>query len=379
LAGGATCTITFGATTSGGPGATAPAVLGPSTFAAQSKSIASGTLTNLASSPSVQVVVMPAVALDASAVSIAEGGVGATTSAGLHAVLSAPSPTDVTVHVSISGGSATPGTDTSTLDTNLTITAGLTSVVVPLNVLGDELVEGDETTVVTMSLVSGTATLGSPAAATVTITDDDVATVTINSPDVVNGQASITEGAGGGGATLRAQAANPISQITLTIDHPSAHDITINVKTVDGTATSPADYTPIDQGFTIPAGQLSVGIPLHAVADGIVEGDEGFTVHFVSAVGATLNAGDIAVTIIDGDQITVTTTPTTTAPGTGTTVPGGGTATTTPGGVTPGTITIPVTGLPATGSQPLAPLAAGGILLLFGGTLVAARRRPRRS
>ena len=287
------CTVTYGSKTSGGAGATAPAVAGVSSFAAQQKSTGGGTLTSLASSPQVTVVA-GSVMFDQAAVSVAEGANGASTSAGLHVVLAAVSAVDVTVHVAVTGGTATAGTDTSTLDQDITIPAGQTSAAVPFNVLGDDVVEGAETAQITLTAISG-ATAVAPFVATVTITNDDVATLTVTGADIVNNAASIVEGGG------------LVAPLTLTLDHVSATDITVTVATVDGSATAPGDYTPLNnQVFTIPAGQSSVTIPLHANADGIDEPSETFTVHFASASGAVLNAPDITITILDNDQPTVT-------------------------------------------------------------------------
>jgi hypothetical protein len=111
-------------------------------------------LAALATSPQVTVVA-GSVMLDHSAVTVAEGTNGATTSAGLHVVLGALSAVDVTVHVKVTGGSATAGTDTSTLDMDITIPAGQTSAAVPFNVLGDDVVEGDETAQITLTAISG--------------------------------------------------------------------------------------------------------------------------------------------------------------------------------------------------------------------------------
>src|SRR5207247_2289898 len=55
LAGGATTTITYGATSGGGPGATATTTAGSATWQAKEKSTSGGTLTNLGTSPSVNV------------------------------------------------------------------------------------------------------------------------------------------------------------------------------------------------------------------------------------------------------------------------------------------------------------------------------------
>ncbi len=55
LPAGQTVTITYGSKTGGGPGATAPATPSTQTWQAMQKSIATGTLTNLASSPQITI------------------------------------------------------------------------------------------------------------------------------------------------------------------------------------------------------------------------------------------------------------------------------------------------------------------------------------
>src|SRR5205807_8085216 len=55
LAGGSTFTITYGSTAGGGPGATATSTTGAQTWTTQEKSTANGSLTDIASSPSITV------------------------------------------------------------------------------------------------------------------------------------------------------------------------------------------------------------------------------------------------------------------------------------------------------------------------------------
>lgn len=362
LAGGGTCTITYGSMTSGGAGATAPPAAGTSTFNAQEKSTGGGTLTALAASPEVTVVA-PAVVLDTAAVSIAEGNTGASTSAGLDVELAAVSAVDTTVHVAITGGSASSGADVSALDMDLTIPAGDASVAVPLDVLGDETVEPDETVEITLTVVSG-ASLGAPSTSTVTITNDDTATLTV---PAANASVTVVEG-GVAGSVLLAVPQATQSQVVIELDNPSASDITVDVVTLDGTATAPDDYAAIGQTFTIPAGQTSLVVPLTVVADTVDESDETFTVRFTGATGAVLAASDVTVTIVDDDLPLVVTT--TTPPGGGTTPPGGGGTTTPITGAT-----VPAGGLPATGGSPTAVLVVGAILLVLGASLLVTRRR----
>ena len=368
LASGATCTITYGATTSGGSGAAAPSVPGPYPFAAQQKSTSGGLLTNLASSPAVTVA--PAnVSLSTAAVTVAEGNTGATTDAGIDVVIDSVQAADVVVHVKITGGSATAGADVSSLDADVTIPGGSSSADVPLSVLGDGVVEGDETAVVTLSIVTSTVALGTPAVATVTITDDEP-TETISVNNGIDSEVHIVEGGGAlpsGSFTL----GPPTNELNLTLSSPSATDITLQVNTVDGSATAPADYTAINQVFTIPAGATSLTIPLSAVHDFIDEPNETFVVRLSNATGAVLSATDITVTIVDSPLDVPGVTTTVVVDPTATTAPGTGSGTTT----TPGVVQMPPGGLPATGSSALEPLAVGTLVILIGGFLILTRRR----
>src|SRR5262249_26935421 len=64
LSGGSTVTITYGSAAGGGPGATAPSSTGAQTWQGPQKAKSSGTVTNLASSPSIHVLATPRVGKD---------------------------------------------------------------------------------------------------------------------------------------------------------------------------------------------------------------------------------------------------------------------------------------------------------------------------
>jgi hypothetical protein len=70
------------------------------------------------------------------------------------------------------GGTATGGTDYTSMGTTVAFLAGSGTATATVNVIDDSLVEGAETVVVTLAAGTGYS-VGSPAAATVTIQDDD--------------------------------------------------------------------------------------------------------------------------------------------------------------------------------------------------------------
>ncbi|MGQ9663239.1 MAG: Calx-beta domain-containing protein, partial [Kiritimatiellia bacterium] len=84
---------------------------------------------------------------------------------------SGPTGSGLTVNFTV-GGTATSGSDYSSLGSSVTFAAGSATVDKTVTVLDDTLVEGDETVVVTLQPGVGY-TVGSPSTATVTIKDDD--------------------------------------------------------------------------------------------------------------------------------------------------------------------------------------------------------------
>ena len=85
--------------------------------------------------------------------------------------------TATTVNVTLSG-TATNGTDYANIASSLVFPANQTTLTVQVMILMDDLVEGNETVILTLnnipSLTGGNYTVGTPSFATITITDDDM-------------------------------------------------------------------------------------------------------------------------------------------------------------------------------------------------------------
>jgi hypothetical protein len=79
------------------------------------------------------------------------------------------------VHFATANGTATAGSDYTTVNMTVTFAAGETSKTVSVPITDDSSVEVDETVQLSLSSPSSRATLGSPHAATLTITDNDTA------------------------------------------------------------------------------------------------------------------------------------------------------------------------------------------------------------
>lgn len=130
-----------------------------------------------------------------------------------------------------------------------------------VNAINDNLVEGDETVILTITSVSSSAFVpGTPSSDTVTIIDDDIYIATIT-------------------ATNAAAAENtpPTSTGLFTVDlgAPNISGIPIVVTyNVMGTASNGIDYTTIGASVSIPNGQQSRTVSIAPVDDQIQEGAE---------------------------------------------------------------------------------------------------------
>ncbi len=207
-------------------------------------------------------------------------------------------PTGITATENISvsytvGGTATAGTDYAALTGTATILAGQNGVIVPISVIDDQLIEQTET--VTLTLNSGNSTNFAFTAAgnvTVNIADDD----NIPANLVLN-------------VTKTADAAEPSTagnfNIALPVGITVPTDITVNY-TVTGTAVAGSDYTAFTGVATIPAGSNSVDLALNVIDDQEVEGTETVTLTVTSgtATGLVFTAGTSeTIDIADDDNI----------------------------------------------------------------------------
>jgi len=181
------------------------------------------------------------------------------------------------------GGSATSGTDYTSIGTSTTITSGNSYVDVTVASLADNLVEGNETATITITDGGSAYTaFGSGATASMTITDDPpivtVAFVNDAVEDGTNGRVRFTRSGGNTSSSL---------SVTYTISGSS-------------TATSTTDYTSLSGSATIPASSTTADLTIHALKDLLEESDETVIVVVSSTVSHTAGSPSSAtVTVID--------------------------------------------------------------------------------
>ena len=191
----------------------------------------------------------------------------------------------LTVFYSTSG-TATPGTDYTTLLGTVVIPAGSISTTVQFQPIDDKDVEPAETVIVSLTPNASYAINGSPALAT--IFDDDLLTVTIFPSD--NGA---SEPSGSGSFTIKREG-----------------DLSGNLLvfyTIAGTAVNGLDYEILTGSATIPAGAASVEVAIKARNDSLLEGDE--SVILALAANAAYNVGTPSTATLflrDDEKPTVT-------------------------------------------------------------------------
>jgi subtilisin family serine protease len=229
----------------------------------------------------------PQVSVVATDANAAETLLGTTPNPGQYTLTrTGPTTSSLTVNVALSG-TATNGTDYTTIPTTVTFAAGSSTAVVNLNVIDDTLVEGAETA--TLTVTSGTGyTVGTSASAIVNIADNDPPQVSVVATD-----ANAAE-------TLLGTTPNP-GQYTLTRTGPTTSSLTVNVA-LSGTATNGTDYTTIPTTVTFAAGSSTALVNLNVIDDTLVEGTETATLTVTSGTGYTVGTSASAiVNIADND------------------------------------------------------------------------------
>jgi Ca2+-binding RTX toxin-like protein len=168
--------------------------------------------------------VITVVATDASA---AETLAGATTNPGSYTLTRTGSTVSaLTVNVALSG-TATNGTDYTTIPTTVTFAAGSATAVVPLNVIDDTLFEGTETAILTIGTGTGY-TVGTTPSANVNIADNE--TSPTPSITLASNYSGISEDG------------KPDIIYTFTRTGSTTSSLTVNFG-IDGTATRGYDYS----------------------------------------------------------------------------------------------------------------------------------------
>jgi subtilisin family serine protease len=229
--------------------------------------------------------VTPPITLSISGSNVQEGNSGTrplTFTVSLSSVATSP----ITVNYATSGGTATAGIDYQTTTGVLTFNPGETFKSVPVNVIGDTLVEPNETFVMTLSnVVSGVPWIFGNSSAVGVITNDDIVGISVF---------PVTGSENAGTFWFR-----------LGLTEPAVTPVTVRFGTNNGTAVAGArgDYLATSGTVRIEVGvkDVLVGVPI--VNDTIRELTEFFYVRIANPVNAVIQTAQATGTILDDDGV----------------------------------------------------------------------------
>ena len=250
---------------------------------ARSGEVSFDSFTIMTDDPAYSTPAVPKISISDATVKEGDNGTQAVT---LTFTLSEAADFGVSVEYTTVAGTASAGTDYQSAMGTLTFAAGETSKQVTFYVLGDTLVESDETFSIELSNAVG-ATIAD-GTGTVTVTDNDTVVV----PGISISDASITEG----NRTNKTKVT-----VTVTLSQASTSPVTVQLATQDGSAVSGSDYVAFSGPLTFAAGEISKQATLTVNGDRTAEADETFKVILSSPVGATIVNESATVTIINDD------------------------------------------------------------------------------
>jgi subtilisin family serine protease len=229
--------------------------------------------------------VAPPLTLSISGSSVQEGNSGTRPLAftvNLSSVASVP----IAVNYSTGGGTATAGVDYQSASGTLTFNPGETFKSIPVNVIGDTLVEPNETFLMSLSnVVSSIPVMLTTSTATGVILNDDIIGISVF---------PVTGSENAGTFWFR-----------LGLTEPAATPMTVRFSTSNGTARSGArgDYLATSGTVRIEPGVRNVLVGVPIVNDVIKESTEFFYVNLSNPVNVVIQTAQATGTILDDDGV----------------------------------------------------------------------------
>jgi hypothetical protein len=198
-------------------------------------------------------------------------------------------------------GSATAGSDYTSVSGKLTIPAGAASGTINIPITGDTTIEPDETFTLNLTNATNVGFNLSPTV-TVTIVNDD-ASLQFN-----NAASSVNESAGF--ATVTVTRVGDTSRLA-TVQYATTDTAGLqNCTLANGKASERCDYATAVGRLQFAVGETSKNLIIPIVNDALVEGDETFTINLNAATGAILATPNPAtITIVDNDSTPATQNP----------------------------------------------------------------------
>jgi hypothetical protein len=214
-------------------------------------------------------------------VTVVEGNGATPTYAAVQVFLAAPSPTPITVRYATADGVAVSGQDYIAQSGILTFAPGVTQQTIFVEIVGDRVIETDETFRINLSNPVG-APIGGPTGVVTIVNDDGLAVSDVS--------------------MLEGTSATP-TLFTFTVSLLSAQTsaVTVNYATESGTAISGVDFTAVSGSLTFAAGEVSKTVTVAVAADSLGEADETFNLRLSGATGSGI-ADAVGVGTIRNDD-----------------------------------------------------------------------------
>jgi uncharacterized repeat protein (TIGR01451 family) len=228
------------------------------------------------------------VQLTSTAFSTQEGAPGVITLARTGALFNT-----VTVPVNVSGITAVPGVDFTTLSAIATFPVNAKLATVQILTRDNTILDGSRTALLTLGPPTGGAQLGANASAVLTITDnEDAGIVTLSSPSY-----SVSEAQPQAFVTVLRKPSRPGANLV--------GNVSVSYTSMNGNASAFSDYTPVGGTITFGPGDVTpriLNVPI--LQDQLNEGTEFFTFALINPTGGlTLGTPSSApVYILDDDQ-----------------------------------------------------------------------------
>ncbi len=213
---------------------------------------------------------------------LAEGQAG-TTELVFTVTLSAPSTEAITIPWSTRDGTALAGSDYRAASGSVTFAPGETRKTIAVTLLGDALVEGDESFELVLGTPSG-ATLADGTARGTILNDDVLPSLSIADAQLAEGNAGTRE-----------------MVFTVTLSQPAAGPVTVAFATRDGTALAGSDYNAATGTLSFAAGETSKTIAVTLRGDTADEIDESFELALSGLTGASFARTSALGTIQNDD------------------------------------------------------------------------------
>ncbi|MGI9272726.1 MAG: Calx-beta domain-containing protein [Woeseiaceae bacterium] len=196
---------------------------------------------------------------------------------------------DLEVSYMTADGTAVAGDDYVAASGSVTIPAGDLTTNIPIETVGDTVIENSEAFQVSITGLQGAAEIEIDAARG-TILDNDGPP---SGPQLFGFQAFVSEGDSG----------LAMLNFLVLLDEPQPGDVSFDYVTADGSAMAPDDYVAGSGTVVIPAGATEASVVVSVVGDTDDENDEQLTLQLSNATaGVTIVTPQLSGTIIDDDM-----------------------------------------------------------------------------